>query len=73
MLDRLAEFWSECTRMGMPIPSHIPNEADSVRLDSGKARARLGWRPKYGVDQILARNRMAARLHLRRGYARIRA
>lgn len=31
-----------------------PHEAHYLRLDSTKARARLGWRPRWSLDQALA-------------------
>ena len=32
-----------------------PHEAGLLKLDSGKARARLSWRPVYGADEAVAR------------------
>jgi CDP-glucose 4,6-dehydratase len=53
ILERLSELWGE------PIPwrhdggSH-PHEAMYLRLDSSKARVRLGWIPRWDLDQALA-------------------
>lgn len=34
--------------------ANAPHEAGLLRLDSAKARARLKWRPVYGVDEAVA-------------------
>ncbi len=53
ILERLSELWGE------PIPwrrdggSHPP-EAMYLRLDSSKARTRIGWAPRWDLDQALA-------------------
>jgi CDP-glucose 4,6-dehydratase len=53
ILERLSELWGE------PIPwrhdggAH-PHEAMYLRLDSSKARVRLGWVPRWDLDQALA-------------------
>jgi CDP-glucose 4,6-dehydratase len=53
IIERLSELWGE------PIPwrhdggSH-PHEAMYLRLDSSKARVRLGWRPRWDLDQALS-------------------
>jgi CDP-glucose 4,6-dehydratase len=52
IIERLAELWGE------PIPwthdggSH-PHEAMYLRLDSSKARVRLGWTPRWDLDRAL--------------------
>jgi len=33
--------------------SHQPHEAGQLRLDSAKARTRLGWRPVWGFEQAI--------------------
>ena len=53
ILDRLSELWGE------PVPwrhdgSSQPHEAMYLRLDSSKARVRLGWEPRWDLDQALA-------------------
>ena len=53
ILERLSELWGE------PIPwrhdggAH-PHEAMYLRLDSSKARVRLGWNPRWDLEQALA-------------------
>jgi CDP-glucose 4,6-dehydratase len=53
ILERLSELW------GVQIPwrhdggSH-PHEAMYLRLDSSKARVRLGWGPRWDLEQALA-------------------
>jgi CDP-glucose 4,6-dehydratase len=52
IIERLSELWGE------PVPwrhdggSH-PHEAMYLRLDSSKARVRLGWVPRWDLDQAL--------------------
>ena len=52
IIERLSELWGE------PIPwthdggSH-PYETMYLRLDSSKARVRLGWTPRWDLDQAL--------------------
>jgi CDP-glucose 4,6-dehydratase len=53
VLERLSDLWGE------PIPwrhdggSHPP-ETMYLRLDSSKARVRLGWTPRWNLEQALA-------------------
>jgi CDP-glucose 4,6-dehydratase len=53
IVDRLGELWGE------EIPwrhdgGARPHEAMYLRLDSSKARTRLGWAPQWDLDQALA-------------------
>jgi CDP-glucose 4,6-dehydratase len=36
-----------------PIDPTAPHEASELRLDSAKARERLGWKPRLGLDEAL--------------------
>ncbi|MDD5363752.1 MAG: CDP-glucose 4,6-dehydratase [Gallionellaceae bacterium] len=54
LLDRLAALWGEGAAWQADGAEH-PHEAGLLRLDSSKARIRLGWRPKYDTDAALAR------------------
>jgi CDP-glucose 4,6-dehydratase len=36
-------------------PGAHPHEAQSLALDSARARRRLGWRPRWGLDEALER------------------
>ncbi|AKT37130.1 CDP-glucose 4,6-dehydratase [Chondromyces crocatus] len=36
-----------------PVDPAAPHEATALRLDCSKARARLGWRPRLGIEQTL--------------------
>jgi CDP-glucose 4,6-dehydratase len=52
MINRLAEAWGE------PIPwrqedGEVPHEAQYLKLDSSKARMRLGWTPTWALDDAL--------------------
>lgn len=46
LLDRSGE-WT-------PQPGRLPHEASSLRLDASKARAILGWMPRFSVSDTLA-------------------
>lgn len=52
---RLARHWGEdapCFEFGQEGPA--PHEAGLLRLDSTKARLRLGWHPRLALDEALA-------------------
>jgi len=51
--DRLAELWGEGLRWEQDAAEH-PHEARHLRLDSSLARAELGWRPGWDLEQALA-------------------
>jgi CDP-glucose 4,6-dehydratase len=50
--DRVAERWPVQLDWRVDTGPH-PHEAKSLRLDSSRARARLGWRPAWLLDQAL--------------------
>jgi CDP-glucose 4,6-dehydratase len=50
--DRLAALWGDGASWGADEGAHPP-EAARLRLDSGKARALLGWAPKLDLDRAL--------------------
>jgi CDP-glucose 4,6-dehydratase len=52
--DRLARLWGEGAGWDLTGEPQ-PHEAPTLRLDSGKARARLGWRPVWALDEGLRR------------------
>lgn len=54
LLDRLARLWGEGARWHADPQTH-PHEAGLLRLDSSKARTRLGWQPKYAIGRALER------------------
>lgn len=50
--DELARLWGGGARWEQDPGSH-PHEAHSLRLDSARARLRLGWRPRLALPQAL--------------------
>jgi CDP-glucose 4,6-dehydratase len=52
LLDRFINYWGEGSWRGQPVPSG-PHEAKLLRLDSAKARHRLGWRVTLGLDETV--------------------
>jgi len=53
LVERLAELWPERVTWTVDDGPH-PHEAHYLKLDSSRARARLGWRPLAGLEQGLA-------------------
>jgi CDP-glucose 4,6-dehydratase len=51
--DRLAQLWPERVSWTTDHDAVQPHEAAHLRLDSSKARARLGWRPRWDLDRAL--------------------
>jgi CDP-glucose 4,6-dehydratase len=52
IIDRLGEAWGEPIAW-RPEDGEVPHEAHYLKLDSAKARARLGWRPTWALDDAL--------------------
>lgn len=52
MVERMAELWPEELRWTLDEGPH-PHEARYLKLDSSRARGRLGWRPPVGLDEAL--------------------
>ena len=51
--DRFVEFWgSGASWRSGEAPGQV-HEAHHLRLDSSKSRARLGWRPRWGIEDGL--------------------
>jgi CDP-glucose 4,6-dehydratase len=53
IVQRIAELWSGELQSTEDEGPH-PHEARYLKLDSSKARARLGWRPGLGLEETLA-------------------
>jgi CDP-glucose 4,6-dehydratase len=53
LIERLAALWPDRVRWTLDDGPH-PHEAHYLKLDSSKARARLGWAPLVGLDTALA-------------------
>jgi CDP-glucose 4,6-dehydratase len=52
IVDRLEELWPGGLRRQDDAGEH-PHEARYLKVDSSRARARLGWRPRWGLEQAL--------------------
>lgn len=52
IIRRVAELWGEPIEWRHDRGSH-PHEAHYLRLDSAKARSRLGWEPAWDLDRAL--------------------
>jgi CDP-glucose 4,6-dehydratase len=53
VVERMVELWPAELRWAYDDGSH-PHEAHYLKLDSSRARGRLGWRPLVGLDAALA-------------------
>lgn len=52
IVERLTQAFGEAASW-QPDTAPQPHEAHSLKLDSAKARARLGWRPRWNLTQAL--------------------
>ena len=52
MVERIAELWPQELRWAVDDGPH-PHEARYLKLDSSRARERLGWRPPVGLEEAL--------------------
>lgn len=52
--EEVARLWGEGARVDYPLGQQHPHEAGMLRLDSTRARAELGWRPRWKLSQALA-------------------
>jgi CDP-glucose 4,6-dehydratase len=53
VVERLADRWPGGIRW-VADPGHHPHEASYLKLDSSRARSRLGWRPVVALDAAVA-------------------
>ena len=53
VVERVVKLWGDGLRWE-PDPGSHPHEAILLRLDSAKARKRLGWRPRLALEEALA-------------------
>jgi CDP-glucose 4,6-dehydratase len=53
LVERLGEAWG-MDRAWRPEPAEQLPEAHQLRLDSSKARRRLGWHPRLSLSSALA-------------------
>jgi CDP-glucose 4,6-dehydratase len=54
IVERLAERWPGGLEWTQDGGAH-PHEAHHLKIDSSRARGRLGWRPGWGLDDALDR------------------
>ncbi|WP_028213190.1 CDP-glucose 4,6-dehydratase [Paraburkholderia mimosarum] len=52
IVERLTSQWGENARWALDGNEH-PHEATYLKLDCSKARARLGWRPRWNLDRTI--------------------
>jgi CDP-glucose 4,6-dehydratase len=52
IVERMAELWPEELRWVLDEGPH-PHEARYLKLDSSRAKGRLGWRPPVELDEAL--------------------
>lgn len=52
LADRVGKLWGEGARFEGDRRAH-PHEATYLKLDCSKARARLGWRPRWRLERAL--------------------
>ncbi len=53
VVGRLARLWPGGIRYATDVDPSAPHEAALLRLDSTRARERLGWTPGWGLDEAL--------------------
>ncbi|MEO6854159.1 MAG: CDP-glucose 4,6-dehydratase [Rhodoferax sp.] len=51
--QRLAALWGQGARVEVPVGGTHPHEAGQLRLDISRARAVLGWQPRWSLDEAL--------------------
>ena len=51
--ENVASLWGKDARCTRDMALH-PHEARTLSLDSSKARSRLGWRPRWSIEQALS-------------------
>ena len=53
VVDRLADLWGAGASWRLDGEPHQPHEAQHLKLDCAKAKARLGWSPRWELEQAL--------------------
>ncbi len=54
LADTMGRLWPRAQAWHPAPDPGSPHEADTLRLDSSKARTRLGWRPRWTLEEGLA-------------------
>ena len=52
VIEHLVQAWGSGAKWSVDNQQH-PHEATQLRLDCSKARSRLGWHPRWGIDQTI--------------------
>jgi CDP-glucose 4,6-dehydratase len=52
IVNRLADLWPGELRWEHDVAAH-PHEAHHLKVDSSRARSRLGWSPRWGLERAL--------------------
>jgi CDP-glucose 4,6-dehydratase len=52
LIERITRIWGDNARWEVDRRAQ-PHEAKALKLDSTKARTRLGWRPRLSLDQAI--------------------
>lgn len=55
VVDRLTRLWGAGASWRLDGEQHHPHEACHLKLDCTKAKARLGWYPRWGLEQALGK------------------
>ncbi len=55
VLERFKKAWGQAVEWHVETPDPDRNEARTLTVDSSLARAELGWRPKWAVDEAVRR------------------
>ena len=55
VVERLIGHWGEGAAFESPVQQDIPHEAGRLHVASDKAKALLGWTPRWGLDEAVER------------------
>jgi CDP-glucose 4,6-dehydratase len=66
LIKRLCAEWGKSGAYTRDARRH-PHEAHYLKLDSGKARKQLGWRPKWGLAEAISKVAQWTRVYQSRG------
>lgn len=55
ILDTFANYWGQAIKINIKQDSNTLHEAFHLRIDSTKAKNRLGWLPQWDADESVRR------------------
>ncbi len=55
IVEKITRAWGEEASWALDGSDHHPHEAHYLKLDCSKAKARLGWQPKWNLDETLGK------------------